>query len=102
MSVFGAKSTAEEVVEGHDLSGKVMVVTGGNVGIGYETVKALAGAGAHVVMCSRNVEAGKAAVETMQSPEMKVGILKAAAANPPTLELYLFLLEIFNLSQCNH
>jgi len=37
-----------------DLSGKVAVVTGANGGLGFESAKALAGAGAHVVMAARN------------------------------------------------
>lgn len=53
-SPFNAKSTAAEIAAGHDLSGKVALVTGGNSGIGYETVKALAGTGAHVVVGARD------------------------------------------------
>lgn len=45
-SPFGAASTARDVVEGIDLSGKVAIVTGGYSGIGLETTKVLAGAGA--------------------------------------------------------
>jgi len=44
-----------------DQSGKVMVVTGGNSGLGYESIKALAGKGATVVLASRNVQKGEAA-----------------------------------------
>jgi hypothetical protein len=36
-SPFGATSTAREVVAGHDLSGKVAIVTGAATGIGVET-----------------------------------------------------------------
>ena len=39
-SPFGAKSTAREVVAGHDLSGRVAIVTGAATGIGVETVRA--------------------------------------------------------------
>ncbi len=53
-SAFNANSTASEIAAGHDLTGKVVVVTGGNSGIGYETVKALAGVGAHVVVGARD------------------------------------------------
>ena len=44
-----------------DLTGKVAVVTGANGGLGLETAKALAGAGAHVVMAARNQDKADAA-----------------------------------------
>ena len=43
-----------------DLSGKVIIVTGGNSGLGYESVKAFAGKGAEVVLASRDVQKGEA------------------------------------------
>jgi NADP-dependent 3-hydroxy acid dehydrogenase YdfG len=49
-SGFHDKSTAAEVIEGIDLSGKNAVVTGGYSGIGLETVRALASAGARVTV----------------------------------------------------
>lgn len=58
MSAFGAKTTAAEVVDGLDLSGKRMVVTGGASGIGIETARALAGAGAEVTIAVRDTAAG--------------------------------------------
>jgi NAD(P)-dependent dehydrogenase (short-subunit alcohol dehydrogenase family) len=56
---FTARSTADEVSEGVDLSGKRAVVTGGASGIGVETSKALARRGAAVTLAVRNVEAGR-------------------------------------------
>ncbi len=56
---FGAESTAAEVVAGIDLGGKRIVVTGGASGIGVETARALAGAGAEVTLAVRNTEAGE-------------------------------------------
>ncbi|MDT0343524.1 SDR family NAD(P)-dependent oxidoreductase [Streptomyces litchfieldiae] len=52
-SGFGARSTAEDVLAGLDLTGKLAVVTGGYSGIGLETTRALAGAGAHVIVPAR-------------------------------------------------
>jgi NAD(P)-dependent dehydrogenase (short-subunit alcohol dehydrogenase family) len=56
---FTAESTAAEVVDGIDLTGRRAIVTGGASGIGVETARALAGAGAEVTLAVRNVEAGE-------------------------------------------
>jgi NAD(P)-dependent dehydrogenase (short-subunit alcohol dehydrogenase family) len=55
---FGFRSTAAEVVAGIDLSGRRAIVTGGASGIGIETARALAGAGAEVTLAVRDVDAG--------------------------------------------
>jgi NAD(P)-dependent dehydrogenase (short-subunit alcohol dehydrogenase family) len=56
---FGFESTAAEVAAGIDLSGKRAIVTGGSSGIGVETARALAGAGAEVTLAVRDPEAGE-------------------------------------------
>lgn len=56
---FGFSSTAAEVVADVDLTGKRVLVTGASSGIGVETARALAGAGAEVTLGVRNVEAGE-------------------------------------------
>jgi NAD(P)-dependent dehydrogenase (short-subunit alcohol dehydrogenase family) len=56
---FGATSTATEVLEGTDLTGRRALVTGGASGIGIETARALAGAGAEVTIAVRDTTAGE-------------------------------------------
>ena len=53
---FGKRSTAEEVTEGVDLTGKVALVTGVNSGIGQETLRVLSLRGAHVIGTGRTLE----------------------------------------------
>jgi NAD(P)-dependent dehydrogenase (short-subunit alcohol dehydrogenase family) len=55
-SGFNATSTTSEVIKGIELKGKIAIVTGGNTGIGLETVKTLAHAGATVIVPARDVE----------------------------------------------
>jgi NAD(P)-dependent dehydrogenase (short-subunit alcohol dehydrogenase family) len=50
---FGFHSTAREVISGIDLTGRRAIVTGGAAGIGVESARALAGAGASVVLAVR-------------------------------------------------
>ena len=60
-SSFGPTATAEEVTAGIDLSGKTIVVTGCNSGIGLETMRVLALRGAHVIGTARTLERGQEA-----------------------------------------
>jgi NAD(P)-dependent dehydrogenase (short-subunit alcohol dehydrogenase family) len=62
---FGATSTAGEVIAGVDLSGKRAIVTGSSSGIGQETARALAAAGAEVTLAVRNTDAGNKAAEAI-------------------------------------
>ncbi|HEX4731179.1 MAG TPA: SDR family NAD(P)-dependent oxidoreductase [Solirubrobacterales bacterium] len=64
---FGAETTALEVVEGIDLSGKRAVVTGGASGIGVETVRALAQAGAAVTIAARKLDAAEAVAANVRA-----------------------------------
>lgn len=58
-SGFNAKSTANEVIKGIDLTGMIAIVTGGNTGIGLETTKTLASAGATVIVPARDLVKAK-------------------------------------------
>jgi NAD(P)-dependent dehydrogenase (short-subunit alcohol dehydrogenase family) len=80
-SPFGAFTPAREVVAGHDMTGKNAVVTGAATGIGVETARALAEAGAAVTLAVRNREAGeKIAAEINQTA-------KGAKASVGSLDL---------------
>jgi NAD(P)-dependent dehydrogenase (short-subunit alcohol dehydrogenase family) len=65
--VFGHDTTALEVIADHDLTGKEAVVTGGASGLGYETARALATAGARVVVAGRDRAKGEAATQTLRA-----------------------------------
>jgi NAD(P)-dependent dehydrogenase (short-subunit alcohol dehydrogenase family) len=69
-SGFGAKSAAQEVLGGRDLRGKVAIVTGGYSGIGLETTRVLAGAGATVIVPARTKEKAQKALAGMQGVEL--------------------------------
>lgn len=61
-SGFGAASTAAEVIQDIDLTGKTAIVTGGYSGIGVETVRALTHAGANVIVPTRNEAKARSAL----------------------------------------
>ena len=73
----GFHTTADEVVEGVDLSGKRAIITGGASGIGVETARALASVGAAVTLAVRNVEAGRRVAAEIAA---KTGNTKVTAA----------------------
>jgi NAD(P)-dependent dehydrogenase (short-subunit alcohol dehydrogenase family) len=62
-SGFGFRSTADEVLAGIDLSGKLAIVTGGYSGLGLASTRALARAGAHVVVPARRPELARENVD---------------------------------------
>ncbi|BCW87862.1 hypothetical protein sos41_09940 [Alphaproteobacteria bacterium SO-S41] len=66
-SPFGHGSQAGEVIKGIDLKGKTAIVTGGSSGIGVETVRALASAGARVIMPVRSRKAGEDAAAEIRA-----------------------------------
>src|ERR1700734_3042139 len=57
--LYGPETTAAEIVAQQDLHGRHAVVTGASSGIGTETARALASAGAQVCLAVRNVDAGR-------------------------------------------
>jgi len=70
-SGFNAASTASEVIKGIDLTGKYAIVTGGNTGIGLETAKTLASAGATVIVAARDVKKAKENLKGIANVEIE-------------------------------
>jgi NAD(P)-dependent dehydrogenase (short-subunit alcohol dehydrogenase family) len=79
---FTRDSTALEVVEGIDLSGRRAVVTGASSGIGVETARALAVAGAEVTLAVRDLAAGETTAKDINTTtgrdDVRVGYLDLA------------------------
>ena len=74
-TTYGFETTTDELLEGIDLSGKRVLVTGASAGLGVETARALAAHGAHVIMTARDTAKGERAAETVRadaSPNAKV------------------------------
>lgn len=64
---FGFASRADEVLKGVDVRGKLALVTGGSLGIGLETCRQLAKAGAQVVLAARSLEQLNKAAELIRN-----------------------------------
>jgi NAD(P)-dependent dehydrogenase (short-subunit alcohol dehydrogenase family) len=69
-SGFGAASTAADVIRNIDLSGKTAIVTGGYSGLGLETARVLADAGAQVVIPARDIERARRSTAHISNAEI--------------------------------
>jgi len=74
---FGSESTTDQVLEGIDLNGKRILVTGVSAGLGVETARTLAAHGAQVVGAARDLDKARKATS----------VVTASAANGSGLEL---------------
>ena len=84
-SPFGYRSTATEVIDGADMTSKVVLVTGGYSGLGLETVRALAGAGAKVIVGARRPDA---AAEDLRDVTGDVTILELDLSDPASIDAF--------------
>jgi NAD(P)-dependent dehydrogenase (short-subunit alcohol dehydrogenase family) len=75
---FTSRSTASDVIAGIDLTGRRVVVTGAASGIGVETARALAGAGAEITLAVRDTAAGERTAKDIRATTGSEGIRVAA------------------------
>ena len=83
-SGFGMRSTTSDVIAGIDLSGKTVLVTGGYSGLGLETVRAIAGAGATVIVGARRPDVAAADLDGIAN----VTILKLDLSDPASIDAF--------------
>src|SRR6202790_2609230 len=72
---FGATSITDEVLQGINLSGKRVLVTGVSAGLGVETARALATHGAEVIGAARDLSKAQAATEQVRAQARSGGSL---------------------------
>lgn len=83
-SGFHASSTSSDVIKGIDLRGKIAIVTGGNTGIGLETTKTLAAAGATVIVPARDIEKAARNLSGIENVELE----KMDLMNPYSIDAF--------------
>jgi NAD(P)-dependent dehydrogenase (short-subunit alcohol dehydrogenase family) len=81
MSKFDKDTTTDEVLDGVDLSGRRIVITGTSSGLGLESTRALASKGAAITMLARSIDKNEAAAETVR------GLVPGADLETRTIDL---------------
>ena len=64
-SGFSRRSTTDQVTENLDLTGKTILITGVNSGLGYESMRVLTARGAHVIGAARTLEKAQQACDSV-------------------------------------
>jgi NAD(P)-dependent dehydrogenase (short-subunit alcohol dehydrogenase family) len=90
MSSFGATTTTDEVMEGVDLTGKTLMVTGASSGLGIEASRVFAKAGATVIM----------AVRDLQKVEPVIAAIRAEAPAAKLVSVQLDLADLRSVRDC--
>jgi NAD(P)-dependent dehydrogenase (short-subunit alcohol dehydrogenase family) len=83
-SGFDADTTAEQVLAGRDLSGKIAIVTGGYSGLGTETTRVLSEAGARVVVPARTMDKARANLQGV----VRVELAELDLLDPASIERF--------------
>src|SRR5277367_782711 len=83
---FGATSTTDEVLQGIDLRGKRVLVTGVSAGLGVETARALSAHGAEVIGAARDLSKAQAATEQVRAQAASGGSLHLVQLDLASLE----------------
>ena len=83
-SGFNAQATTEEVIKGIDLTGKTAIVTGGYAGIGLETTRVLAAAGAAVIVPARDTAKAQKNIEGIAN----VSVAKLDLMAPASIDAF--------------
>ena len=82
-SNFGHDTTTDEVIDGLDMTGKLVLVTGASGGLGAETARALASIGARILIAARNEEKAEGVAESIRmatgNPAVEVDQLDLAS-----------------------
>lgn len=83
-SGYTGKTTSKEIAANHNLEGKIALVTGGNSGIGLETVNTLAEAGAQVIVGARDAAKARKALDTKKN----ISFINLDLADPSSVDTF--------------
>ena len=83
-TTFSKDTTTDEVLDGIDLTGKTIVITGGTSGLGQESARSMAAKGANVIITGRNMQKAKAVADeidgTVSVEELELGSIASIRA----------------------
>lgn len=89
-SGFGHQTTADEVLDGIDLSGRRVLITGGASGLGQETARAMAAKGAQIIIAARDMDKGEAAMSAIHStvPDAQLEVMQLDLADLDSIRAF--------------
>lgn len=90
MRAFSAESTTDEVLEGVDLSGRIVAITGASSGLGEESTRALSATGARVLMLARDREKNAGAAQRIRAtvPDADLALYPVDLADLASIESF--------------